>query len=112
MTAIRDIVIGVSAQAMPDPRDEVVAEIRAGLAEYRATGARFQNTIACACWHRRWPSVAAMMKVWPPGVKRQTWPRKQASAMSSPRSIKSKDICCWARTTRRQRKPAICGRSK
>jgi predicted ATPase len=33
-----------AARAMLDPRDECVTEIREGLAAYRATGARFQNT--------------------------------------------------------------------
>jgi class 3 adenylate cyclase/predicted ATPase len=33
-----------AARAMLDPRDEHVADIREALADYRATGARFQNT--------------------------------------------------------------------
>ena len=37
-------IMRAAAQAMLDPRDELVAEIREGLAAYRSTGARAQST--------------------------------------------------------------------
>jgi predicted ATPase len=75
-------------------RTEGIAQIRQGLAAYRATGAEAERHICLRCWPKaygKWSSQRKDCLCWP-----RRWPKSTKDGVTARRScIGSRGSCCW-----------------